>query len=587
MQASNRNLPEWFSRITSGQLRLPRFQRYEAWGANEIANLLEAMVRDLPAGAALILEVGDKEQFFSRPMSGAPEPKERVTEHLLDGQQRLTALWKSLNDRYDDRIYLVRFESDAESGLPQPCVNGQARWKKEGDDRLFPLWCDNPAELHQRGYFPIRLIRPDASFAEIIDWCGKASAGDHVVKENILGKVTAMREKVTAYNIPYLSLPASTRKDVALDVFIKLNTSSVKLTRFDIVVAEVEEATGQSLHDIINKLHQQAPGIGRYVTPEELLLQTAALHEDKPPTQASYQRLDLKRLVDEWEAIAKGIAWLVSVLEEEKVFDASRLPTVTPLPVIAALYQHLPNALDERGNSKALVKSYLWRAFFTRRYENTASTRAFQDYRGLRDVLVGQQAREAVPIFDEQDWPVPTQDELVRARWPKTRDILGRAILAASLRAGARDFADDEVATRDHLANREYHHLFPDALLTGPGGMPEGASYRALNCALITWKTNRNISAKEPIAYLRERTERADLGEEIVKARLQSHLIPFDTLNVGDWKEISDTAKRACKVTADFEAFLKDRASRMLPVIRHLCNGHGVLLSAWDSATHT
>ncbi|MGC9272154.1 hypothetical protein, partial [Acidiphilium sp.] len=82
MQASNRNLPEWFARVASGQLRLPRFQRYEAWGANEVANLLEAMVRDLPAGAALILEVGDKEQFFSRSMAGAPEPKERVTEHL-------------------------------------------------------------------------------------------------------------------------------------------------------------------------------------------------------------------------------------------------------------------------------------------------------------------------------------------------------------------------------------------------------------------------------------------------------------------------------------------------------------------------
>ncbi|MGC9272250.1 hypothetical protein, partial [Acidiphilium sp.] len=141
--------------------------------------------------------------------------------------------------------------------------------------------------------------------------------------------------------------------------------------------------------------------------------------------------------------------------------------------------------------------------------------------------------------------------------------------------------------TRDHLANREYHHLFPDALLTGPGGMPEGASYRALNCALVTWKTNRNISAKEPIAYLRERTERADLGEEMVKARLRSHLIPFDTLNVGDWKGIFDPTERASKVRGDFEAFMKDRASRMLPVIRHLCNGQGDLLSVWNPIAHT
>ena len=138
--------------------------------------------------------------------------------------------------------------------------------------------------------------------------------------------------------------------------------------------------------------------------------------------------------------------------------------------------------------------------------------------------------------------------------------------------------------TRDHLANREYHHLFPDALLTGSGGMPEGASYRALNCALVTWKTNRNISAKEPIAYLRERTERADLGEEIVMAKLRSHLIPFGSLNVGDWTEIPDPGDRAYKVRGSFEAFMKDRVSRMLPAIRHLCDGKGDVLSAWDAA---
>lgn len=172
-------------------------------------------------------------------------------------------------------------------------------------------------------------------------------------------------------------------------MFVKLNTSSVRLTTFDTVVAEVEEATGQSLHDLVNKLHQAAPGIGRYVDPEELILQVAALRGDKPPTQASYQRLDLKHLVDEWDEIAKGIAWAVSLPEEEMVFDAARLLTVAVLPVLAALHVHIPAALDVRGNAKELVKSYLWRSIFTRRYENTASTRTFKDFRGLRDVLSG------------------------------------------------------------------------------------------------------------------------------------------------------------------------------------------------------
>jgi hypothetical protein len=87
VEARNRSLPQWFTQIRSGQLRLPRFQRYESWSHNNIGNLLENVVRGLPSGATLVLEVGDAEQFVSRPVAGAPEHPFKPNEHLLDGQQ--------------------------------------------------------------------------------------------------------------------------------------------------------------------------------------------------------------------------------------------------------------------------------------------------------------------------------------------------------------------------------------------------------------------------------------------------------------------------------------------------------------------
>jgi len=112
MEARNRALPEWLNRVTSGQIRLPRFQRDEAWGHERVAKLLQTVLRGLPAGATLVLAVGDKEPFVSRPIVGVPNPTERATEHLLDGQQRLTALWRSFSDNYEDRTYFVKFESE-------------------------------------------------------------------------------------------------------------------------------------------------------------------------------------------------------------------------------------------------------------------------------------------------------------------------------------------------------------------------------------------------------------------------------------------------------------------------------------------
>src|SRR5687767_12874684 len=112
MEARDRTLKKWFERIQSRELALPRFQRHEAWGPNEVAALLTSIMRELPGGAALILEVGDKSPFISRTLVGTPNEGERIVELLLDGQQRLTAIWRSLTDDYPDRTYLVSFEED-------------------------------------------------------------------------------------------------------------------------------------------------------------------------------------------------------------------------------------------------------------------------------------------------------------------------------------------------------------------------------------------------------------------------------------------------------------------------------------------
>lgn len=447
MEAMNRLLPDWFTRIRTGQLLLPRFQRHEAWGHSETAALLESVLRGLPAGATLILEIGSTEPFHSRPMSGAPKPTERVTEHLLDGQQRLTALWRSFNDNYDNRTYFVYSERDEETGekAVQPSVYGQARWERDGSH--YPLWADEPKGIHQREYIPLRLLRPGDVASEIGNWCDEACEDDLQASRKLERHIVALKERVTTFNLPYLSLPVETPKDVALDVFVKLNTSSVRLTAFDIVVAQVEEATGKSLHQLVGDLVAKVPQVSQYVQPEDLILSVAAMREDRGPTQKSYQQLDYERLVEEWPQLVNGVKWAVECLEGEKIMDGMRLPTIAVIPVMAALHDFVPAALDGRGNAKILTRKYLWRSFLTGRYENAAATRTLQDLRGLRDLLQGKPERKELPVFDEELYPLPGVEQLVRAGWPKTRDVLARGILALSLKAGGTDLADGQLLT--------------------------------------------------------------------------------------------------------------------------------------------
>jgi hypothetical protein len=74
--------------------------------------------------------------------------------------------------------------------------------------------------------------------------------------------------------------------------------------------------------------------------------------------------------------------------------------------------------------------------------------------------------------------------------------------------------------------------------------VPDDKIFLSLNCALVTWHTNRTISAKEPERYLAERRDGTDLGEEEIRARLATHLIPYDEMVSDDYEDFSPNALR-------------------------------------------
>ena len=546
---------------------LPRFQRYESWSHGEAITLLDSVLRGRPVGAALVLAIGNTEPFVSRRMAGAPTPTERTTEHLLDGQQRLTALWKALNDGYENRSYFAVLRPDADDAS---LVRSLSRWTRNG--RRYPVWADEPKEQLSRSLVPMRLLHPEITSQEVRKWCDRAT--DSIEKSRDTQDLIApLQTAVREANLPYLELPVQTPPDEAIDVFIKMNTTSVRLSAFDIVVAQLEAATGQSLHDLEGSLRAAVPDAERYVEVPDLVLRVAALREDRVPTESSFMRLNMQRLSNEWESIERGIDGAISFLDEEHIFDRHRLPTVAVVPVLASIWSQMPQSLDAHGEARTLLRQYLWRSFFTERYERAAATAALQDHRGLRARLVEGATDASIPIHDEARFPIAEVGELERAPWPRLRNTLARGILAVSIRGDGRDFADGTPANWESLSKREYHHLFPAALLKNESGMDESDINLALNCALVTWNTNRNISAKEPVAYLRERVARAPLGEDQIRSRLNSHIIPFEKLNVGGYSGIADENERSARIGSDYECFIHARAEAVHRVVKSLCSG--------------
>lgn len=585
-EAQNRTVKDWLVSIDRGQLRLPSFQRGVAWEPKRVVSMLNTVIHDLPLGVALVLNVGDKEQFVSRALVSAPETNELPTEHLLDGQQRLTALYRALRDNDPMLIYFVHFptlDDEPRNDDDEVSIQYLRRWGR-GDNTLGPLWADSPEECLRRGLVPVRLFDPAADGT--VKWVQAATEhrepGDDVTDiaefKAMTAEVTALRddlkkligekrEVVSHFNLPYLRLPATTSKEIALSVFVNMNTNAKPLSAYDIVVAELEGATGQRLKEMEATLDAELPRLSGYLSLDNAVLQTSALLQGKTPSQRGFFDMDYTVFVENWEKMTRGLRRAIELIESLRIFDGERLPTAIPIPVIAALLADEPETGDRRGQVDKLMRRYAWRSFFTNRYEATAATRAAADHRGLTALLGGDEDAN-IPVFDDDLFPLPSTKELRGAKWAKTKSSVARAILASSNYFGARDFADDTTISADNVTRREYHHVFPNQLLVEA----DIDSMKALNCVLITWKTNRTIGRLDPITYLENRAENAPDARDI-KERLESHLVPYEIIAAAGPYPQPSGAELQTAVQPDFDAFMSQRAAMVHRFMTAVCSG--------------
>lgn len=597
-KANNRTLKEWFDKINNGEIRLPRFQRPEAWDKRRVGSLMNTVIHNLPLGITLLLDVDKlKEPFVSRELMTAPDLKEKVTEHLLDGQQRLTAFWRALHNNYDNEKYFVyhsRFNKFLEEELEDEIieVRMQPRWYKQGTKR--PLWADNPKDSFLRGLIPLDLFIPEDNSSIYEKWVVQAIEYEYPEesdpeafkqlnrwnkkKDQIIAFIRDKKEIIKHYNLPYLALPVNTPKETALQVFINMNTNSKPLSQYDIIRAEIEGVKGVSLDDYQTELNNKHPNIQHYFELPFLIMATSALIQDKLPNQRGMWDMKKDIMIANWNKMSDGLSKMVIFLESQGIYDKRRLPTNAVLAVIAALYTHIPENLDARGQAEILLKKYLWSSFFTNRYENSAASHAYNDFIALKKSII-ESNKETINLFKESDvpilnrnkYPLSTLDELIQIGWPKRENIRARGIMAVFNKLGAIDFADGSTINRQQLieSKRHYHHVFPDDILKKAGV----ESYLALNCSLITDKTNLNISNKEPYTYLKERYKWT--SEEIVNSRLKSHLIPVEELKNGGYEGLSTENKKE-KVMTDFEAFIKKRGQYVLEAILQLTSGNDI-----------
>ncbi|WP_283611200.1 DUF262 domain-containing protein [Mycolicibacterium poriferae] len=243
--------------VGAGKIRLPDFQRDWKWDVDRIAGLLASVSLGYPVGVVMLLETGgDDVQFATRLVSGVQQGADtKVAERLiLDGQQRLTALYQSLardmpvqtqdnRKRRLERYFYIDIEEtldpdgDRESAIV--AVPGDRVERDNfGKDVVRDL---TSIQLEcQNGLFPLTAVFDVSRTAEWMMTYVNSAPDPQAMKERF-DVWTRFQQEVlanfTGYTVPVIVLRKETPREAVCTVFEKVNTGGVVLDVFELLTA--------------------------------------------------------------------------------------------------------------------------------------------------------------------------------------------------------------------------------------------------------------------------------------------------------------------------------------------------------------
>ena len=562
---NDKTIVQWLSDAENKTLALPEFQRRMVWDYQKCETLLEAIIRENPIGIFLLLEIDSNVPPFEiRFIEGINDAHEgRTTFLLLDGQQRITSLFRAFNENNEQNVFYVKFKESTTQSIEFDGIQAIKRGTKVAAKII-----GQPQEECKKNYIPATILNPTSRGNLINDWIGKAEL------VNDTGQIKEFCEKIKKTIgdtvIPYFHLERATLAESAIDIYLKLNTQSVVLTPFYEAVGKMYSETSHSLLKIIQNLESQVPLIRQMESndPDNLFLKVACLKQNKTPTEGSYKKLDFTDIYRDRKSIIKGIKWTVDFMNRLGVNKGKQLPSSIPLRALPAIHKSLESQSDSRkSTARKIINRYVWHAFFTKQYEKSASTRLKTDFDELKRSIEANRMTGDLEIFKLGS---PSKEDVEKALWPGQKEILGRAVLLACQLDGAIDI---ETGARLSYPNEEdwnLDHIFPRARLKKIGIYPD----RALNCMLLNPATNKRFSDYLPgtrIKDLQDRVRRETgepLHDQEIKKRYEKQLVSVGAFNILlslDNEDISDEDLKSA-----YDKFIDDRAERVKKRIEKL-----------------
>jgi len=555
-------------------IQLPDFQRSWVWSQDDVLSLLASVSLGYPIGTVLLLENGGQIEFATRPIEGIGESKneKKPQKLILDGQQRLTALFGSLI--LTDGFKTVRTKPKREVWGRVFISLEKAMSSTDTREEAFEFVSLDGLVRGALGRTLLDLSSEQASYQHM--YFPMNNALDH--NTWFVGymehwkydpeKITFFNEfantvlyNIKSYPVPVVTLNKNVTREAVCQIFEKVNTSGVPLTIFELLTAVFATDTFR-LRDDWDEKKQSLRSRGQkgvlYDFSDTDFLQCVTLLATYEAREAhiktgrdvdSAPRIGCKReemlnlSLEDYQryapALAANFERLSNFLHTEGIYERKFVPYGAQLIPLLVVLTVLGNEV-ENAEAKGKISKWLWCGILGELYGGSTESRFANDVPELIK-WVRKQGDEPRTITES----IFSASRLLTLRSRQSAAYKG--LYALSLLDAPKDWLANtpiNIALYDDQ-DVDIHHVFPKDWCKSMR-IRRGRYNSILNKTPLSARTNRIIGGNAPSKYLTKLSEKNGLainGQEFAYL-VSSHGIELSNLLADDFEKFYEQRGR-------------------------------------------
>ena len=501
---------------------LPEFQRTFVWDDQRVLRLWESLYMGYPIGQFMFWKP-DEVDF---PMRGIGRDQHELSKNaelgVIDGQQRLTAIWMILKGEIPLRYNLERQQ----------------------------FYYGRPSETS----ISLDILR-DRSVDEACDWnyFFLSATGDQ--QQHFAKELNTLNSTFTSRKIPSQVIKHAPYS-VVVNIFKRVNQQGERLSQAQISLAGISNkwrGVFRRTFDLLKRLNDEM-GFDRVGDPDFIILTWTAIHTGQhlikhlvpeEGARSKYAAIATQEAFEQsWSKLERGVDGLIDLMRNRLgLTNFQFIKAYYPLVVVMNYFANR-NEVSEKERDR--LTQWLMMSFIQSRYSVRAQTKLREDIKatGPNGELVNlftHQWEALNPDTFFLDEELLAKESFVSA-YPTLLYILMKKVRAV-------DLLDPDISVGDESVTWHFHHIFPKENFDGEqaelknklehiqqsGSDQEEIAIRnemqvlksrvnnVANLAFLKPDSNSSIGSRRPSDYLKEICSQPD-GE----GRLRKQFIPVD-----------------------------------------------------------